>query len=101
MVARMAIGSVNYPHPVRVNGFECRNCTDVDLAKKRVDPRHPQSGPDNRDAVSDPTRSDADPVKIDAARKAAKAKGEQIAGYSPNGTRYTRADAAQVLSISA
>jgi hypothetical protein len=48
--------SVNYPSPVWVNGYECRNCTDVDLAKKHIDPAHPKSGPFNVDAKSDPTR---------------------------------------------
>lgn len=101
MVSRMAIGSVNYPQPVQVNGFQCRNCTDVDRAKKRIDPEHPLSGPDNRDASTDPTRSSADPVKVEAAKKTTETKGERIESYSPNGARYARADAAQLFSISA
>jgi hypothetical protein len=28
-----------------VNGFECRNCTDIDNAKKHIDPAHPKDGP--------------------------------------------------------
>lgn len=28
-----------------VNGYVCRNCTDVDLAKRGVDPAHPKDGP--------------------------------------------------------
>jgi hypothetical protein len=48
--------SVNYPTPVWVNGFQCRNCTDVDLAKQHIDPAHPKSGPFNVDASTDPTR---------------------------------------------
>ena len=48
--------SVNYPTPVWVNGFQCRNCSDVDLAKKHIDPAHPKSGPFNVDAKVDPTR---------------------------------------------
>jgi hypothetical protein len=28
-----------------VNGYVCRNCTDVELAKKGVDPAHPKDGP--------------------------------------------------------
>jgi len=28
-----------------VNGYVCRNCTDVELAKKGVDPAHPHDGP--------------------------------------------------------
>ena len=56
--------SVNYPTPVWVNGFQCRNCSDVDLAKKHIDPAHPKSGPFNVDAKSDPTRLAQDAVKF-------------------------------------
>ena len=51
----MAIGSTNYPHPVQVNGFTCHNCTEVDRAKKHIDPAHPRSGPYGIDAATDPT----------------------------------------------
>jgi hypothetical protein len=37
--------SVNYPSPVTVNGYSCKNCTDVDYAKKNIDPQHPKDGP--------------------------------------------------------
>lgn len=37
--------SVNYPHPVTVNGYACKNCTDVDNAKHNIDPSHPKDGP--------------------------------------------------------
>ncbi|HVZ29439.1 MAG TPA: hypothetical protein VG839_03530 [Asticcacaulis sp.] len=50
----MAI-SGDYPHPVQVNGFTCKNCTDVDYAKKHIDPAHPKSGPYGINAKSDPT----------------------------------------------
>ena len=40
----MAI-SGDYPTPVMVNGFACNNCTDVDNAKKHIDPAHPKDGP--------------------------------------------------------
>ena len=51
----MAIGSTDYPHPVQVNGFLCRNCTDVDYAKKHIDPAHPRSGPYDINADTDPS----------------------------------------------
>jgi hypothetical protein len=51
----MAIGSTNYAQPVHVNGFLCRNCTDVDNAKKHIDPAHPKSGPYGINADTDPT----------------------------------------------
>ncbi len=50
----MAIGS-DYPTPVIVNGFSCKNCTDVDYAKKHIDPQHPKSGPYGINAKNDPT----------------------------------------------
>jgi hypothetical protein len=37
--------SADYPSPVTVNGFACKNCTDVDYAKKHIDPAHPKDGP--------------------------------------------------------
>ena len=33
-----------------VNGYLCMNCTDVDHAKKNVDPAHPQQGPKTKDS---------------------------------------------------
>ena len=47
--------SVNYPQPINVNGFVCKNCTDVDYAKKHIDPAHPRSGPYGVNAASDPS----------------------------------------------
>ena len=40
----MAI-STDYSTPITVNGFTCRNCTDVDRARKFIDPAHPEAGP--------------------------------------------------------
>ena len=51
----MAVSTTNYPTPVMVNGFSCKNCTDVDYAKKHIDPAHPKSGPYGIDAKDDPT----------------------------------------------
>ncbi|MGZ3376409.1 MAG: hypothetical protein ACXU8S_07405 [Phenylobacterium sp.] len=42
--------TVNYPSPVTVNGYSCKNCTEVDEAKKHVDPAHPKDGPYGVDA---------------------------------------------------
>jgi hypothetical protein len=50
----MAIGT-DYSTPVQVNGFTCRNCTDVDYAKKHIDPAHPKWGPYGIDAKDDPS----------------------------------------------
>lgn len=40
----MAISS-DYSAPVRVNGFACRNCSEVDQAKRNIDPSNPAAGP--------------------------------------------------------
>ena len=37
--------STNYAIPVTVNGFSCKNCTEVEQAKKHIDPAHPNDGP--------------------------------------------------------
>ncbi len=50
----MSVGT-NYSTPVMVNGFTCKNCADVDYAKKHIDPAHPKSGPYGIDAKNDPT----------------------------------------------
>lgn len=59
----MHIGG-NYPQPVYVNGFQCNNCSDVEYAKKHIDPAHPKSGPYGIHADTDPTQHhDLDPAK--------------------------------------
>lgn len=52
----MAI-SGDYPTPVNVNGFSCKNCTDVDFAKKHIDPAHPKDGPFGINAKNRPGES--------------------------------------------
>ena len=47
--------SADYSTPVMVNGFSCKNCTDVANAKKHIDPAHPKSGPYGIDAKDDPS----------------------------------------------
>ncbi len=46
--------SGDYARPVTVNGFSCNNCTDVDYAKKHIDPAHPKDGPYGLDAQEKP-----------------------------------------------
>ena len=40
-----------------INGFQCKNCTDVDYAKKHIDPAHPKDGPYGVNAKNDPSRA--------------------------------------------
>lgn len=51
----MAITTVNYPSPVVVNGYPCKNCTEVDEAKAHIDPQHPSAGPYGVNATADPS----------------------------------------------
>ena len=43
-----------------VNGFVCKNCTDVGYAKKFIDPAHPKDGPNGKDAPDRKTAEKAD-----------------------------------------
>jgi hypothetical protein len=47
----MAI-SADYPTPINVNGYLCRNCADVAYAKNHIDPAHPKDGPFGVEAAS-------------------------------------------------
>ncbi len=97
----MAIQGTTYAAPVQVNGYMCRDCTDVGLAQKNIDPEHPKSGPGNADAVSDPSRTTADPVMIAAARRAAEARAQVTVGYSPGGAISGSAEPGQLFSLRA
>ena len=47
--------NATYPSPVYVNGFSCRNCSEVALADKFIDPSNPQAGPFG---VNDPKKAE-------------------------------------------
>jgi len=71
--------STDYSTPVIVNGFQCKNCTDVDYAKKHIDPAHPKSGPYGIDAKTDPTVKQTDAAtSATATAKAAPGLGAQL-----------------------
>lgn len=76
--------SGNYSSPVQVNGFSCRNCTDVDYAKKHIDPAHPRSGPYDVNAQTDPSRTFSDVLKPGGANQAPAARPDAT-GYSVTG----------------
>jgi hypothetical protein len=38
-----------------VNGYPCKDCTDVGYATKHIDPKHPKDGPYGIDAKNDPS----------------------------------------------
>jgi hypothetical protein len=54
--------TVNYPSPVTVNGYSCKNCTDVDYAKKNIDPAHPKDGPFGVDKTNAPQPGASSPA---------------------------------------
>ncbi len=80
----MAVSAI-YSSPVSVNGFSCRSCADVSLATKRIDPAHPQSGPENINAATDPSRTPADRRKFVDAKDAAAGIRHAASGYSATG----------------
>jgi hypothetical protein len=41
-----------------VNGYPCKNCTDVDYAKKNIDPAHPKDGPNGVNAPDKAGKTD-------------------------------------------
>ncbi|HEX4354544.1 MAG TPA: hypothetical protein VHZ95_16560 [Polyangiales bacterium] len=50
-----------------VNGYLCRDCTDVSRAQKGIDPAHPKDGPYGRDRdPNDPTRPTSTPKLADS-----------------------------------
>jgi hypothetical protein len=52
-----------------VNGFACKTCTDIDYAKKHIDPAHPKDGPygvDARDKPKTPLAKAQDPKDAQA-----------------------------------
>jgi hypothetical protein len=63
--------TVNYPTPILVNGYACKNCTDVDYAKKHIDPQHPKDGPYGIDKDLHPRLDASDPTAASDAPKTA------------------------------
>jgi hypothetical protein len=47
-----------------VNGYVCRSCADVSLAKRQIDPAHPKDGPNGRDARTADKADDARPPAV-------------------------------------
>jgi len=96
----MAI-SGDYTVPVTVNGFNCRNCTDVGYAAKLIDPAHPKSGPNNVDAARDPSQPAAVRVKLADAKAAAEGARRDSVGYSPRGIAAAAIPAGLVIDLHA
>lgn len=97
--------SGDYPHPVQVNGFTCRNCTDVDYAKKHIDPAHPKAGPYGVNAGDDPTlRAQAEfkyspAVTFGGQLAKSQTNNTSYGGGHPNASQVTQAG--QLLNIQA
>ena len=78
-----------------VNGYVCKNCTDVEYAKKGIDPAHPKDGP-NGSKKADKTGKDAKADHGPAVTfGGALAQGQQIPGQpatdAANGTQQPTA----------
>ena len=63
-----------------VNGFQCKNCTDVDYAKKHIDPAHPKDGPYGVNAKTNPENVG----KVDSKRDPAVQFGGALAAQGGN-----------------
>ena len=103
----MAINA-DYPSPVTVNGFSCKNCTEVDEAKKHIDPKHPQDGPFGINAkehktAKEASSSDRSPAVVFGGQLASLAAAQATGGsgsssgsasstYNSNATTGTRLD---------
>ncbi len=60
-----------------VNGYMCRDCTDVSYAKKNIDPAHPQDGPQPSEATIR-TNTFADAVQFGGALQGLNARRESL-----------------------
>ena len=61
--------NANYPTPVQVNGFTCRNCTEVVFVLLLFVSAQPKAGPYGVDAASDPSLANKPNVTFDGALK--------------------------------
>lgn len=93
-----SVTTVNYPTPILVNGYSCKNCTDVDLAKKHIDPAHPKDGPYGIDAKDQPgAPAKPDPASQSPSQSPAVTFGGALAGL--NGASTPTAAAQQPPAI--
>lgn len=94
----MAI-SGDYPSPVTVNGFVCRNCSDVDRAKRNIDPADPAAGPfgvngSNKPGKAAKATNHFSPEARDASRLQALYRERRAAPVSPIAAAYAGASPA-------
>lgn len=62
-----------------INGFQCRDCTDVGYAKKHIDPAHPKDGPFGVNAPEE-----RQPHKAQARKDPAVLFGGSLSGLNPS-----------------
>lgn len=99
--------SADYPSPINVNGFSCRNCTDVGYAEKNIDPAHPERGPfdinaDKKAAKAEQQLFDRD--RIDAAVAAAREADKRVearANAQPYGSPQSATFPGQLINLAA
>ena len=66
-----------------MNGFSCRNCTEVDYAKRNIDPAHPQAGPFG---INDPQKVKAGDNLLARQKAARAAERSHPSAYAATGT---------------
>ena len=69
---------VNYASPVMVNGFSCMNCAEVALAKKDINPAHPNWTPGETKATAQSSALNTPSVLLSGALSGALAGGASI-----------------------
>ena len=88
----MSINTVNYPTPVTVNGYSCKNCTDVDNAKRNIDPSHPKDGPFGVNKVDKPGSTPAHGPAVSLGGVLAHVAAASDATPTPSATQGHRLD---------
>lgn len=96
----MTIGS-DYLTPVTVNGYSCKNCTDVDNAKKHIDPAHPKSGPYGINAKDDPTIKTTPPAAVTFGGSLSSLNDEQAAAGTQPGAQPSNAEVVSGIAVGA
>jgi hypothetical protein len=88
----LSINTVNYPTPVTVNGYSCKNCTDVDNAKRNIDPSHPKDGPFGVNKIDKPGSTPAHGPAVTLGGALAHVAATSAPGQAPSATQGLKLD---------
>lgn len=81
--------SANYPSPVTVNGYSCRNCAEVDIARKHIDPASGKAGPKGPASATSQKPDAGEQVKAERAKDRNHAHAYSAAGRQTGGSAIT------------